>query len=191
MKIVKTSIMAAVIALSASLAQAFDAPYYVLDGYIGTATIQSSGSCKFKETYVDAQWGQIVDVHGAPVGVGLISFDNELLAAYDTVTSAYISGYFSPGKSQNVSYYNLARSETVGKISALGGCEIIRLISSAKSKGTLNHDESKPDSFALTYFFNGISPAMLVTKGAKDTYKPQTFSGKITFKSTAPFVLTP
>lgn len=182
MKMVKMSILAAAIALSASAAQAFVPPYYIDFPYVGKATIKSSGSCKIKQTYENAQWGYIYDDNSDEVGYGIISASGELLAVlsdYETISGAYDS---ATNKGNDVYFEDLDSSETVGKIQSLGSCDVYELISSAKTKGTYTYNGPKPANFSLVYPFNGISPTLNTTVGTKSTQKAQTFSGKITFK---------
>lgn len=190
MNMVKTGLLAALIALSASAAQAFTPPYHIDNAAIGKATIQSSGSCKIKATYEGAKWGIVKDSTDADVGYGIISADGDLLAVlsdYETISGAYDT---ATSKGNDVYFEDLDSSETIAKIQSLGGCTVYELISSAKTKGTYTYDPSKnKNDFSLVYPFNGISPTLDTTVGTKSTYKAQTFSGKITFKGSYPLVI--
>jgi hypothetical protein len=187
MNMLKTGLLAALIALSASAAQAFTPPYHINSPATGKATIQSSGSCKIKQTYEGAQWGVVFDSTDAQVGYGIISASGELLAVlsdYETISSAYDT---ATGKGNDVYFEDLDSSETIATIESLAGCTVRELISSAKTKGTYTYDPSKnKNDFSLVYPFNGISPTLDTVKGTKSTYKAQTFSGKITFKGSYP-----
>jgi hypothetical protein len=186
MNMVKTGLLAALIAFSASAAQAFTPPYHIDFPATGKATIQSSGSCKIKQTYEGAQWGIVKDSTDADVGYGIISADGDLLAVlsdYETISGAYDT---ATNKGNDVYFEDLDSSETIAKIQSLGGCTVYELISSAKTKGTYTYNPPKADSFSLVYPFNGISPTLDTTVGTKSTYKAQTFSGKITFKGSYP-----
>ena len=187
MNMVKTGLLAALIAFSASAAQAFTPPYHIDNAATGKATIQSSGSCKIKETYEGAQWGEVSDSTDAYVGFGIISATGELLAVlsdYETISGAYDT---ATGKGNDVYFEDLDSSATVGTIESLAGCTVYELISSAKTKGTYTYDPSKnKNDFSLVYPFNGISPTLTTVNGTKSTDKAQTFSGKITFKGSYP-----
>lgn len=93
MKMVKTSILAAVIALSASAAQAFTPPYHINGApIIGAATFKSSGACKVApKKFANAQYGPIQDSTNATVGTGVIDASGNAILA--VVNSSYPQVY--------------------------------------------------------------------------------------------------
>lgn len=184
--IMKTGIsLAAALAVSSAHAIGFVPPFHIDGPYTGKLVIQSSGSCKIKQTYENAQWGQVYDSNNANVGWGLITADGELLGVLSDFED--ISGFSDKekGVGQDVYFEDLDSEYTMKTLSELGSCTINELISGAKTRGVYNYADNK-NEFAMRYYFNGISPMVESTKGSRVINSPQLFSGKITFKGNGP-----
>ena len=191
MKILKLGIAAASLLLASAQALAFTPPFHIaLNPYTGTATIQSSGSCIVKRTFVGAQQGRIDDVNNNQVGYGIVA-DGDILALEVDYEQVYD---FKDSKTENEiqSYYeDMASDETIAAIESFSkglGCSIKVMVSSIKSRETYTITPSKNlDQYTLQYPFSGITHyEPTVVKGTKTYKKTKNFSGKITFKGDRP-----
>ncbi|HSC74741.1 MAG TPA: hypothetical protein VLB90_00725 [Pseudomonadales bacterium] len=190
MKMAKMGILAAAIAMSASVAQAVTPtpPYHVTNGYTGKATLQSAGGCKAKVVYENAQYGSVYDSLDSYIGWGMVA-DGEVVVIEegykkvssfsDTVTKKDVDSY----------YENMASAETQSTIESLAGCSIGVLIFSTKSVETYTVDPAKSlDGYEALFPFNGITGMTTEVKGTKTYEKSLKFNGKVMFKGSRPLV---
>jgi hypothetical protein len=194
MKILKIVIAAASLILASAQALAFTPPYHI-DGapYTGKAIIQSSGGCSVKETFVDAQYGNIYDDTNAFVGWGMISANGQILVVENTYRKSYEFDDSATGNSVDVYYEDMTTEATVEAIESFAkpaGCTIENIVPGAKSTETYTKTVSKGlEQLSLQYIFSGFTvfePDLV--KGTKTYKKTKTFSGKITFKGTRPLL---
>ena len=194
MKMLKIVIAAAALALASTQVMAFDPPYHINGAaYTGKATIQSSGGCSVKETFVDAQYGDIYDNVNAYVGWGMVSDNGQILVVENSYRKSYEFDDTATGNSVDVYYEDMTTEPTMEAIQSFAkpaGCTIENIVPGAKSNETYTVTVSKGlDQISLQYIFSGFTafePDLV--KGTKTYKKTKTFSGKITFKGTRPLV---
>jgi hypothetical protein len=185
MNTVKTGLLVALIALSASAARALDAPYSVDGGYTGTATLKISGGCKASITYANARYGEVYDAYDDYVGWGLVTASGQLVTLerdssiisniYDTVTGSGTSVYFE----------DMGSNETAAAIAAIAGCGIDTIVSNLSSRDSYKTDAPKgTQSASLQYSFGGYTVQVIETKGDKQYITGKKYTGKVTFKAT-------
>ena len=195
MKMLKIIIAAASLVLASAQALAFTPPYHINGAaYVGKAAIQSSGSCSVKETFVDAQYGNIYDDTNTLVGWGMISANGQILVVENSYNQSYNFTDSATGNYVNVYYEDMTTQFTVDAIQSFAkpaGCSIDNIVPGAKSNETYTVTVSKGlDQISLQYIFSGFTefePDLV--KGTKTYKKTKTFSGKITFKGTRPLVM--
>lgn len=189
MKLAKTlasALIAAASSLTANHTLAFTPPYHIDTALVGKASIQSSGSCKIRQTYENARYGEVYDATDSHIGIGIISASGwELLVAAPNATLMSMTSDTATNKTTYVSFVDFASAETAATLQLLAGCTVNRLVSNAKTRVAFT-TEPTGYSVTLSYPFNGISPPIDASKGTKTILKAQNFSGKITFKGNAP-----
>lgn len=194
MKMLKIIMAAASLVLASAQALAFTPPYHINGAaYVGKAAIQSSGGCSVKETFVDAQYGDIYDSTDAYVGWGMVSANGQILVVEEDYTKAYAFSDSATNNTVDSWYEDMASSDTIAAIESFAkpaGCSIARMVSGSKSRETKTVTISKGlDQYVLQYTFSGFTvfePDLV--KGTKTYKKTKNFSGKITFKGTRPLV---
>ena len=187
MKMVKMSILAAAIVLSASAAQAATPPYHInasADYYVGKGIVQFAGGCKTKAVYENAQYGQVLDSTDAYVGWGMVA-NGEIVVLEENYH--YFSGFADSVtlKTIDTYYENMASAETIAAVESAAGCDVGALISSASSKETYTVYPAKSlDGYVAQFPFTGFTAYTTVKKdnNTKTYYKSQKIIGKITFK---------
>ena len=194
MKMLKTVIAAASLVLISAQALAFTPPYHISGAaYTGKATIQSSGGCSVKETFVDAQYGDILDDTNTYVGWGMVSANGQILVVENDYSKSYYFYDSATNNSVTVYYEDMTTEHTVQAIQSFAkpaGCTIDTIVPGAKSNETYTVTTSKGlGQISLQYIFSGFTVfEPTVVKGTKSYEKTKTFSGKITFKGTRPLV---
>jgi hypothetical protein len=195
MKMLKTVIAAASLVLISAQALAFTPPYHISGAaYTGKATIQSSGGCSVKETFVDAQYGGILDDTNTYVGWGMVSANGQILVVENDYSKSYYFYDSATNNSVTVYYEDMTSQFTVEAIQSFAkpaGCTIRNIVPGAKSNETYTVTVSKGlDQISLQYIFSGFTEfAPTVVKGTKSYDKTKNFSGKITFKGARPLAV--
>lgn len=185
MKMVKMSMLAAIIAMSASAAQAFTPPYYVIGGYTGTATVVVSGGCKANEKYLNARYGSVYDTFDDYVGFGLVTADGQLVTIeqdYSDISHVYDTVTFDA----TYSYYeDMASDETTGAIETIADCNIDTMTANLNSRDNYKVNASKGvEAVSMQFSFGGYTTQTMETKGNKQLTKGAKYTGKVTFKAT-------
>lgn len=183
MKLLQTSIVAALLALSTQ-AQAYSVDHGNTYA-VGTATISATNMCKFKQQYENAEFGNVYDGEDA-LGAGLVSSSGQLLALADG-EGVFVSGIQTSKKYVNVVFVDMVNevvSNVIGQSTGSEPCGAAELIVDAKSHSTSTYSAQGMD-LEINVQFDGIAePKGVATQGAF-VYKKQIFSGKITFKGKA------
>jgi hypothetical protein len=196
MNMLKTGLLAALIALSASAAQAFTPPYHINGTpIVGTATFASSGTCKVPaKKFPNAKYGAIYDSNDNSVGAGVIDANGSAILALEAGGMQSYMKYFidnnAPQKADmktRVSFMDIA---VANYVMAQSGCMMMSWWTQPSSFFQVKQDLAKGtmDVAMKQSFIGDIQPDLNHCTSVNNVVKCNKslqFKGSMSFKGRA------